>query len=244
MTPTPARKFKARVLEARELTPEARHFILDIPELERFDFLPGQRVKATLAQGGQFEERAFALAAAPDGKRIELVMALTDDKIGRFLRTVGKSHRFPCFGPIGRLPMSTLERNALFVATGSGIAPMRAMIDQRLQPKSSAEGEPTSNDEPETTLLLGARTPDRLPFLSELSAWAERHPSFRFTPTISRGGREWEGKRGRVLMHLDEALAGDPARWDVYVAGRPQMVRDATEALVEAGVPADSIRAL
>lgn len=241
MTPTPARNFKARVLEARDLTPETRHFKLDVPELERFDFLPGQGIKVTLAQGGQFEERTFALASKPDGNRIELVMAATDDKIGKFLRTIGKGHRFLCFGPTGKFTLEDHDRDLLFIATASGVSPLRAMIEKALEPKPDEEGQPLPNADREIALILGARSPDRLPFLDEFVQLAVAHPNFRFTPTISRANREWRGELGRVQRRLGEALGQEPGRWDVWIAGRPQAVRDVTESLLEAGVSAEAI---
>jgi NAD(P)H-flavin reductase len=85
-------------------------------------------------------------------------------------------------------------------------------------------------------LLLGARTPDRLFYCEELERLAAERENFELWPTLTRANGDWAGRRGRVLMHLADALSEKPHSTDVYVCGQPQMVSEVRAALLGAGL--------
>jgi NAD(P)H-flavin reductase len=121
--------------------------------------------------------------------------------------------------PLGYFTLRHPERPAVFVATGTGIAPFRSILLSALPGAAPV------------TLLFGARHPHGLLYRQELEALAQRHPHFRFLPTVTRPGEAWQGRVGRVQAHLDAALA-DHAEPDVYICGLKEMV-DETRALLK-----------
>ena len=111
--------------------------------------------------------------------------------------------------------------STLLVGIGTGIAPLRAMVQACL----------VTVPERPLTLLFGARTEADLLFGEELGALAARYPAFSFQPTLSQAQASWTGKRGRVQSHLAEVAArlSNPA---AYVCGTRTMVLDCMEILV------------
>ena len=105
-------------------------------------------------------------------------------------------------------------RDSLFIATGTGIAPMRSMLQANLTASS-----------PAFTLLYGVRHESHLMYRNEFQDLQERFPQFRFWPVVSRPESVWIGRRGHVQHHLEQAL-GDRTDLDVYLCGLKAMVDD------------------
>lgn len=225
-----AQPFKVRIVEAESYCPEARRFLMEVLLNGAFEFRPGQQVRLTIASGGLFEERAYSIASAPnDGRRFDLIIPTGDDKVGRYFAQVPVEQRLSCQGPEGTFGLRDAERDALFVAHGTAVAPMRSICEGAL----AADGE----DGPRRTLLVGARTPNRLVFHERLEALAAEREKFTYLPCVSRPGREdWDGLRGRVLGHLENAVKSFPGEVDVYLCGKPDMIAASRETLAEIGV--------
>jgi len=114
-------------------------------------------------------------------------------------------------------------RDSLFVATGTGIAPFRAMLLGHLNEAS-----------PAFTLMFGVRFESHLMYRNEFEDMARRFPQFRFWPTLSRPELGWGGRAGHVQAHLAEAL-GERHDVDVYLCGLKAMVDDVRRILKEMG---------
>ncbi len=120
---------------------------------------------------------------------------------------------------------------ALLVGVGTGIAPLRALLEAELARDS------------DTRLLLvaGHRTPEDVLFQTDFVELAARHTRFRFLPTLTGAHATWAGERGRVQAQL-RAAVHSLGRLDAYVCGRLDMVREVVVALEREGVPAGRIR--
>lgn len=121
----------------------------------------------------------------------------------------------------------------MLIATGSGIAPLRAMIEAETR---------RGDDGPEMILLFGCRTSQDLLFNEQLDAFAARLGRFHYVPTLSQPEEGWRGRTGYVQAHLPELLEHleEPA---LFVCGHGDMVRDVRElACTQLDVPADRIR--
>ncbi|HYQ45948.1 MAG TPA: FAD-binding oxidoreductase [Polyangiaceae bacterium] len=120
---------------------------------------------------------------------------------------------------------------ALLVGAGTGIAPLRALIEAELARAS------------ETRLLLiaGHREPEDVLFAQDFARYAVEHPRFHFIPTLTGGSSVWLGRRGRVQALLLEAV-NSLGPLDAYVCGRLEMVSDVARLLVAHGVPESRIR--
>jgi NAD(P)H-flavin reductase len=137
-----------------------------------------------------------------------------------------------CEGPFGDFVWQPEpSAAALFVGVGTGVAPLRALIEEELL-------RPT-----QTRLLLiaGHRAPEDVLFDADFRALAETHVRFRFLPTLTLPSKSWLGDRGRVQAQLT-AAAQALGIFDAYVCGRVDMVTEVVFELTRIGVAPDRIR--
>jgi ferredoxin-NADP reductase len=219
-------RMKARLLESRELAPGVRHFEFDLPGVERFGFVPGQFMSLTAGIQGDEITRAYSIASPPDGNRFAL--CLNEVEGGRFsphLFSLGVGEEVDCQGPYGAFIFRRPLSDSILVATGTGIAPFRSMMLDRLPQERNRR----------FTLIFGVRHEYGLLYRDEWEDLAQRYENFDFRPTLTRPGAEWSGRTGRVQGHVLEAL-GERPDVDVYICGLKEMVNDVRSLLKERGV--------
>jgi CDP-4-dehydro-6-deoxyglucose reductase, E3 len=123
------------------------------------------------------------------------------------------------------------SRAILFIAGGTGFAPIKGIIDTLIKTQS----------ERAITLFWGARDPSGIYAPEVITKWRKRRPDLHFEPVISDSleAAGWTGKRG--LVH--EAVLASFATlkdYDVYVCGAPAMVQATRSALqASRGLPAE-----
>jgi ferredoxin-NADP reductase len=193
------------------------HFEFVLDQLQSFPYLPGQFVSAVAEDArGKQQTRAYSLASAPLGNRIELCVNrveagffsnhladLPDDPDE--LLPVGGTIRI--HGPHGHFTLRDPITDSIFVATGTGVAPMRSFL-QGLFPPS---GEDRSQGK-EIWLVYGTRYETELYYREEFEALARRAPNFHYLPTLSRPHEGWQGLRGYVQDHVARIIEARSAR--------------------------------
>jgi ferredoxin-NADP reductase len=136
-------------------------------------------------------------------------------------------------GPVGSFtfPPEPAERRFVFIAGGTGIAPLRAMLRHALVLPHREVG-----------LLYSARTPEDFAYERELRALA-RDGRIELRQTITRAGADdsWTGGRGRIGRALLEPLVHDAATL-CFICGPRTLVDETTKLLQELGVPRARIR--
>lgn len=120
---------------------------------------------------------------------------------------------------------------ALLVGVGTGIAPLRALIEAELARDTRTR----------LLLVAGHRAPEDVLFHADFVELAAQHARFRFVPTLTGATSVWPGERGRVQAQL-RAAVHSLGRLDAYVCGRLDMVREVVLALEQDGVPAGRVR--
>ena len=215
----------AKLIEYRDIAPKVRHFVFEVPDAERWQFTPGQWVSLTDTVGGKPLTRAYSVCSAPDGNRFELCLNRVEE--GAFsphLFGLRLGDEVPLEGPMGAFTLRDPIGDSMLVATGTGIAPFRAMLRD---PGTLASGR-------QFTLVLGARYEHSLLYRDEFEALEVAHPNFRFVPVLSRPEPSWRGRVGRVQPHAMDLL-GDRRDIDVYICGLKEMVNQMRRLLQEAG---------
>lgn len=189
---------------------------------------PGQYVRLALPQVG---ESLFAIASPPEpfGTRWEFLLKgggpLSDALIQLQPGATVQSKR-----PEGRgFPLTLARgRNLLLFATGSGISPIRSVIES-IRAERSAYGR--------VTLYFGARTPQAFAYEDELHHWEAA--DIRVVRTVSQPGASgWQGLTGYVQAHLSEQPVDDTL---AFVCGQSSMVQGVMEALRLRGLPREAI---
>ncbi len=216
---------QAILVESREIAPEVRHFVFEAGDVERLSFTPGQFVSFTDLIDGKKVTRAYSIASAPDGKRFELCLnRVREGLFSPRLFDMRPGESVEMRGPLGYFTPKQPFRDAVFVATGTGIAPFRSFLRA---PELLEQGAAI-------TLLMGARHEEGLLYRAEFDEQAAHNPRFRYIPTLTRPPAAWDGRAGRVQAHLEEALGGR-GDVDVYICGLKAMVDDVRALLKEKG---------
>lgn len=216
----------ATLVETREIAPEIRHFVFAVEGAPTFAFKPGQFVSFTETMDGKQITRAYSIASIPNGNRFELCLNLVKD--GRFsphLFQMKVGDRVAMKGPVGTFTLRRPEQDALFIATGTGIAPIRGILQEAAQLGSTAQ----------RTLLFGVRHEHGLLYREEFEAMAGGSEQFRFEPTLTQPGGAWTGRTGRVQAHLEEVLA-ERTDLDIYICGLKEMVDGVRGMLKDRGI--------
>jgi NAD(P)H-flavin reductase len=119
----------------------------------------------------------------------------------------------------------------VLVAGGIGVAPLRPAVVQVLTERKRYR---------RVTLLVGARTPEDLPYRAELLRWRSRF-DLDVDITVDVAGSEWRGHVGLVTKLLSRADF-DPAQTVALVCGPEVMMRLAADALLDRGVHPGRVR--
>jgi ferredoxin-NADP reductase len=216
---------QANLVESFEIAPEVRHFVFEVPEVEKFTFIPGQFVSFQEMIGEKKITRAYSIASAPgDTNRFELCLDLVPEgKLSPRLFTMKAGETLEMRPPLGMFVLRNPPRDSVLIATGTGIAPFRSILNGHLN-------DPTRN----LTLIFGVRQERDFLYHEELQELAKRFSNFRFLPTLSRAEEGWSGRTGYVQEHLPEVI-GDRRDVDVFLCGMKAMVDDVRNILKDMG---------
>ena len=150
---------KATLLDVREIAPNVRHFVFEAPEVRELSFTPGQFVSLTHNVDGREITRPYSIASKPDGNCFDLCLNLVEDGIlSPWLFSLEPGAEIETTAPLGYFVIRNPERDAVFVATGTGIAPMRSMLEAALD----------CGDTRQLTLLFGVRDGRKSPDLKRV----------------------------------------------------------------------------
>ncbi|GAA4302241.1 ferredoxin--NADP reductase [Compostibacter hankyongensis] len=203
-------------------TPNTRRFRIRIPELESFDFLPGQFVTLDLPihERPARRWRSYSIASAPDGtNEIELVIVLLEGGAGTtyLFNEVQPGTEVTLRGPLGVFTLpEAIEGDLFFICTGTGIAPFRSMLTYMRNHGI------TRNQN--MYLLLGTRTQQDLLYHREMQQLEAALERFRYIPTLSR--EQWEGHSGYVHT-LYETILEDKGPAHFFLCGWKEMINEA-----------------
>jgi NAD(P)H-flavin reductase len=223
-----------RVAHIQRVTPWSSVVSLDLGSAP-FRVAAGQAVMLGLSPRSM---KPYSVASSPDLARrerlVELLIGM--DANGRFaphLADLAVGNRVTLKGPFGRfsLPTPLRPRRLLFIAGGTGIAPLRSMM-------YAALGRPNP---PDIALAYSARSHDGFAFEAELKQLSRRG-RVRTLFTVTRdAGPTWKGRTGRIQpAWLKRMLRGEPTI--CCVCGPPTFVSDMTAMLEALGVPPGRIR--
>lgn len=201
----PADAISVQLTAIRPVAPAVVELKLEKPP--GFGFMPGQFVR--------FHQedcvRDYTLISTPATDSLDLCIALIDG--GRFSQRIAAASvgdRFRITGPHGHFIFQESGRAAVFVATGTGVAPFVAYCRAGVR---------------DALLLHGVRRPADLVY-SDLLRTGLRS----YIPCISRLSELPEAFPGAVAGRVTRYLEGllPPGAYDFYLCGRREMIRDVT----------------
>jgi ferredoxin-NADP reductase len=216
-------------------TPSTRIVRLDLAG-RAFPFEAGQAALIGLAQR---EERVpYSIASSPTETArsglLEFLIKVEDSgRWGHQFDVLEAGQEIGVQGPFGTflLPPEAVEKRLLFIAGGTGIAPIRAMIREAL-----ARGH-----RGRIGLLYSAKTADDFAYLSELTELS-RDGTLDLSLHVTRGEVNFfAAARGRVGLAQLTPLVDDPSTF-CFVCGPESMMADVPRMLLELGIERERVR--
>lgn len=217
-------------------TYNTRRFWIQIPELETFDFIPGQFVTIDLPihEKPNKRWRSYSIASWPDGSNsFELLIVLLEGGAGTtyLFNEVSEGSELILRGPQGVFTLpQPIEKDLYFICTGTGIAPFRSMVHHML-----LHNVPHKN----VYLIFGTRAQNDLVYFNEMRELEKEVSGFQYIPTLSR--EKWEGCCGYVHSVYENLLEQNkkdgnglpPANF--FLCGWKAMIDEAKHRIVDLG---------
>ena len=230
-------KWTVRLTGRQPLSCEVFHLTLERVDNEPVAFDAGQYVCLSTDFNGEAAKGCYSVASAPRADGFDLCVRVTEaaGPLGRFLAECESGQVFVSDPPAGHFLLRNPIRPSVFAVHGTGISPVRSMLQHVL-----ADGEDAAHG-PSLTLLQGARTSQDLFYRKEFEEFEQRRPRFRFRPVLSQAEATWSGRTGHVQQHLSEALGGKSDGVDVYLCGCREMVEEISESLLAHGFDEDAV---
>ena len=227
---------KCMVTDVQDETEAVKRFFFKVPEELKFSFKAGQFIMLNLPLDSKYTNRSYSIASPPEkDNTFELVIVLNPKGLGTpyLWENVEKGTALEVSKPLGKFTLQEpIEEDLCFIGTGTGIAPLRSMIQYIFR-----------NNIPHKNLYLifGNRWEKDILYREEMEELASKHPEFKFIPVLSRDNPGWTGKQGYVHPIYQELFA-DKRPATFYLCGWRDMLIDARKKLEEMGYDKKKIK--
>jgi CDP-4-dehydro-6-deoxyglucose reductase len=184
------------------------------------DYIAGQYLEIIRGE----ERYAYSIANAPLGShKYELHIRHSKDKPynAALFADIRKSGKVALCVPSGDCHLQKLEEKKpiLFIAGGTGFAPIKAMIEQLL----------ANGDQRKFELFWGARSHSDLYMDEQVTRWHTHVPSFRYFSSISKSDK------GKLIDKVLSEHPKDLSAWQIVIGGPFDLVYLIREKLLAAG---------
>ena len=235
--------FTARLLQKARISESAQcyHLEFQIDELPDFSFAPGQFISTVAVDPrGKTQTRAYSIASAASENRFDLcVNRVEGGFFSNHLCDLPDGGAVQVHGPHGNFTLRSPLTDSVFIATGTGIAPMRAFTQWLFPEHGEHAGEDRSEGR-QIWLVYGTRYESELYYQDYFDRIAAERENFHYVTTLSRAGEEWSGRRGYVQEYLGnivETRSRASVTSSAAVAGAVAETAVAVEEIVAAQTP-------
>lgn len=227
------RFYDAKVSRITLLSETVKHFVLDYAPDADTSFVAGQFMMVHLEKDGKPHKKPYSIASSPSlPKQIELcIKKVEGGYVSTWFFGLKEGDVLHTSVPYGVFTVREPWQNDLiFVGTGTGVAPLRGMI-QNLYEKGCQKN---------IWLIFGNRYETDILYLDEWRALEKKHKNFHFIPTVSRPAA-WKGETAYVQDIVKKTFAGRIEGLDFYGCGLVPMCQQLKAALLEMGIPKERI---
>ncbi|WP_226564649.1 NAD(P)H-flavin reductase [Shewanella chilikensis] len=203
---------------------DAVYQVLLRPE-KPLEFKAGQYLCVVM---GEKDKRPFSIASAPGSELIELHIgaAVSESYPMQVVERLRNNSHIDIEAPGGEAFLRHQSfRPRLLVAGGTGFSYIKSLVEQQI-----ALGQKV-----ETLLYWGCRNPEAMYYETIAREWHQAHPWLHFVPVVEQADADWQGKQANLLSQIRSdfvSLVG----YDIYIAGRFDMVGAARELFREMGL--------
>ena len=222
------------IREAVPATPRAHILRLDL-QGQSFPYRAGQA--AYLRPRGADKRRPYSMASSPEETErdglVEFLVQTGNDTSGLALDLINPGTPVTVEGPLGSFtfPDHPREHRFVFIAGGTGIAPLRSMLWHTLLAERDGH----------VGLIYSVRSPDEFAYIEEFQR-LENEGRIDFRHTVTRAASEgWTGRQGRIDATCLEDLIV-PGETLCFLCGPPALIGEIPPQLRQLGVNEDQIR--
>jgi len=222
----PSKITPVRVESLTKLNHDVMQMCLKLPGFESLNFKAGQYIEFIMSDGSR---RAFSIANAPHETMIELHLRLIEG--GKFTNFVFNEmkeksiHRIE--GPIGQFYLRESDKPIIFIAGGTGFAPIKSIIEDMIFNKNKRK----------IFLYRGVRSEEDF-YMSELvNDWVKNLDNLSYFSVVEDGSSE-DARSG----YVHHAVLEDFKSFNdlqVYCCGAPGLVENAFKDFTNNGLPED-----
>ncbi len=232
--PAARKTWTVKVYSNELAAPDVSVLRLRLPTGQRARFQAGQYLQVRMDDGSA---RCYSMANPPqESDRVILHIrhvpgGLFSSKVAGLKPGDMLSIELP-YGHVNLQPED--QRPIVFVAGGTGFAPVKSILDDMARRKVQRE----------IMLIWGAREASGLYMEGAVDKWRRQWPALRYVPALS--GAPVDGAPGAYAGRVDEALrvhAPDLSGQVVYACGSPAMVESVRRVALAAGAAASDIHA-
>jgi Na+-transporting NADH:ubiquinone oxidoreductase subunit F len=232
------REFTTRVAKIRDLTHDIKELTLELIDPKEIEFKAGQFVQFMVPEYELTDEsvyRAYSISSSSaDRGIIELEIRLVPNGIcttyiHRYLK---EGDEVVVNGPYGEFHLRESESDIIFIAGGSGMAPIKSILLDMLERGISRKA----------TYFFGAVSLRDLFFLDEMRELESKMPNFTYIPALSAPKSEdnWDGEVGLITEVVGRHLETGE-NLEAYLCGSPGMIDACVVGLEKKGVPQELI---
>lgn len=216
-TPT----YSARCTLHRKIAEGVFEFTITKPE--GFSFKAGQFIMflvPLVEKPDDIQPRAFSIASAPEEKELLFIVKIKEGgRAGRWMSEVlREGTEVQLQGPFGEFLLKEGDRPLLFIATCTGMAPLRSLMVDAL-----AHGDTRKMD-----LIFGVHSEENLFWQKELADLAAQHPQLSLHIALTQPSAAWKGLKGRVQV-IAERVILDLKEREIFACGNPAMLKELKE---------------
>ncbi|MDB5555676.1 MAG: flavin oxidoreductase [Rhizobium sp.] len=217
--PLARKSITARVFRLSRPADDVAVLQLRFPASIRAKFKAGQYLRIKMPDG---DERSFSMANAPqesDGVQLHIRHVPGGAFSEKVLASLKLDDKLEIEVPLGDFYLrEDNQERYIFMATGTGFAPLRSMIDDMIRRRLNCE----------VRFYWGGRSEADLYLAATCEKWAKRYSWFTFIPVLSEPDTNWTGRSGLVHAAVLTDMP-DLSRWDVYACGNPMMIEAARD---------------
>lgn len=238
--------YTTQLVSKKELTEDVYLFRFRSENGQKIEYKAGQYLILMVPQAdGQMARRLYSILTPPDETDyFEMIIEILPNGVAsQYLMKLGEHDDVIFQGPAGLFILKENNNQKVYLATGTGIAPIVNMIETSMKVKAA---------DVKSFLFWGVPTYKDVYLFPELKQLAESDPNLSFTICLSRETNldtipESDRKYfslGRVTKSFDELSRSTDYRLsstDYYVCGGRTVVESLRQYLYEKGIPKEVV---
>ncbi|MFP4165326.1 MAG: NADH:ubiquinone reductase (Na(+)-transporting) subunit F [Chitinispirillaceae bacterium] len=229
--------FRGSVVHKKALTHDIIELRIKLKQPDTISFIPGQYMQLQSAEynGRKSVTRAYSLSSLPSERScIDFMVRRVPNGICTtwIFDHLTEGQEVELSGPYGDFHLSRTGAPVLFIAGGSGMAPIWSMLRYMKEKKISRQAQ----------FFFGAQSQKDLFYTDELRGMEKELPGFTFIPALSNepGESDWKGERG-LITEVVSRHAPDTTEHEAYLCGSPAMIDACVKVLGTGGMPEEKI---